>query len=95
MPLQWHYRSRHEGLITFSNFSFYDGQLVTYPGPDEALESAGVQLFHVDGVYRRGTSRDNPVEAETVADRVLHHASAYPDRTLGVVAFSEAQASLI
>lgn len=95
LPLRWHYRSRNEALITFSNYSFYDGKLVTYPGPDEATDSVGVELFHVHGVYRRGASRDNPIEAEKVVERVFHHARMYPQRTLGVVAFSEAQASLI
>jgi hypothetical protein len=61
----------------------------------------GVALFHVaDGVYRRGTSRDNPHEAQAVADRVMHWAdwsAAHPEHqvTVGVVAFSEAQASAI
>ena len=30
-PLQWHYRSRREALIAFSNRYFYDGRLVTFP----------------------------------------------------------------
>jgi predicted DNA-binding WGR domain protein len=34
--LAWHYRSRHEALISFSNAAFYDGRLVTIP--DRALE---------------------------------------------------------
>jgi predicted DNA-binding WGR domain protein len=29
--LAWHYRSRHEALISFSNAAFYDGRLVTIP----------------------------------------------------------------
>jgi hypothetical protein len=29
--LAWHYRSRHETLISFSNAAFYDGRLVTIP----------------------------------------------------------------
>ncbi|MES2015396.1 MAG: AAA domain-containing protein [Pseudomonadota bacterium] len=29
--LAWHYRSRHESLISFSNAAFYDGRLVTIP----------------------------------------------------------------
>lgn len=36
--LAWHYRSRHEALISFSNAAFYDGRLVTIP--DRALEQA-------------------------------------------------------
>src|SRR5262249_8836620 len=29
--LRWHYRSRREGLITFSNRFYYGGELVTFP----------------------------------------------------------------
>ncbi|WP_454692654.1 AAA domain-containing protein [Achromobacter aloeverae] len=36
--LAWHYRSRHESLISFSNAAFYDGRLVTIP--DRALAQA-------------------------------------------------------
>jgi len=36
--LAWHYRSRHESLISFSNAAFYDGRLVTIP--DRVLEQA-------------------------------------------------------
>ena len=32
LGLRWHYRSRHEDLIAFSNHRFYEGKLVTYPG---------------------------------------------------------------
>ena len=33
LRLQWHYRSRHESLITFSNVTYYDSQLITFPSP--------------------------------------------------------------
>lgn len=36
--LAWHYRSRHETLISFSNAAFYDGRLVTIP--DRRIEPA-------------------------------------------------------
>jgi hypothetical protein len=101
LPLRWHYRSHHEDLILYSNHSFYEGRLVSFPGAVHSAEDLGVELFHVaDGVYRRGTSRDNPREASAVVDRMMHWAEwslAHPDQavTLGVVAFSEAQASAI
>ncbi len=96
LPLLWHYRSQHESLITFSNYSFYDGKLVTFPGALEKSEDVGVQFVHVaDGTYRRGGPRDNPREALVVVDRVLDHARRHPDLTWGVVAFSEAQAAAI
>lgn len=95
LGLNWHYRSRHEDLIAFSNHKFYEGKLITFPGARSEGEDVGVQLVHVDGVYRRGTGRDNPLEAEKVVDRVVHHFDTRPDTSLGVVTFSLTQADAI
>ena len=95
LGLRWHYRSRHEDLIAFSNHRFYEGKLVTYPGAHSHGPDVGVELFPVAGQYRRGTSRDNPIEAKKVADRVVHHFDTRPDTSLGVVTFSVAQADAI
>ena len=89
--LLWHYRSRHEDLITFSNRNFYDGKLFTFPSARQKSDDLGVAFFKVVGTYRRGTTRDNPEEARSVALRVEHHFDTRPNRTLGVVTFSEAQ----
>jgi superfamily I DNA and/or RNA helicase len=90
--LRWHYRSRHESLIAYSNAAFYDGRLVpvTGGGPE-----AGIELFYGLGTYRRETSRDNPEEAARVAQRVIHHYDSRPALSLGVVTFSESQADAI
>ena len=96
IPLQWHYRSRHESLITYSNYSFYKGKLVTFPSATAESLDLGVKFIHVpDGVYRRGGARDNPVEAMAVIDRAILHADQHPDLTLGIVAFSKTQEDTI
>ena len=95
LTLRWHYRSRHEALIAFSNSTFYDGQDRHLPQPPRDGPDVGVELFWVEGIYRRGTSRDNPDEAAKVAERVIHHYDTRPGMSLGVVAFSEAQAYAI
>jgi hypothetical protein len=95
LALRWHYRSRHEALIAFSNAAFYQGRLVTFPSRNSDGPNVGVELFWDEGTYRRGTSRDNPDEATRVAERVIHHYDTRPDLSLGVVAFSEAQAAAI
>lgn len=96
LSLRWHRRSRHEALIAFSNFSFYDGKIITFPGAGGDGPDVGVEFFHVPGgIYRRGTSRDNLVEAAAVAERVIHHYRTRPHMSLGVVAFSESQAAAI
>ena len=35
----WHYRSRHESLIAFSNRHFYENKLLTFPSPSERQSS--------------------------------------------------------
>jgi len=101
LPLKWHYRSQHENLIAYSNYSFCEGRLVTFPGAAAEASDLGVKFYPVTaGAYRRGTARDNPKEAEVVVERILYWARyslENPARavTLGVVAFSEAQANAI
>src|SRR5215471_6888152 len=95
LALRWHYRSRHEALIAFSNAAFYGGRLVTFPGRHSDGPGAGVELFWAGGTYWRGTSRDNPDEAAQVAERVIHHYDTRPALSLGVVTFSEAQAAAV
>lgn len=92
--LKWHYRSRFESLISFSNQNFYDGDLVTFPASKTDEVGAGVDFVFVDGVFDRKT-RTNRAEAEKITEMVFEHIEKYPDRSLGVVAFSIAQQGLI
>ncbi|MCU7725007.1 DUF4011 domain-containing protein [Actinoplanes sp. KI2] len=95
LGLWWHHRSRHEALFAFANLAYYHGRLVSLPRAYAREPDHGVQLYHVDGVYHRTTTSDNPIEAEAVAARVLHHLTHRPGRTLGVVTLSVAQADAI
>ncbi|WP_181371642.1 DUF3320 domain-containing protein [Gordonia paraffinivorans] len=95
LPLKWHYRSRHEDLIAFSNQSFYQGDLMTFPGAVFDADDLGVAHIPVDGVYQRGSSRDNPVEAVKIVERVAWFREHHPTNSLGVVTFSSAQADRI
>jgi very-short-patch-repair endonuclease len=89
--LRWHYRSRHESLIAFSNHHFYHDDLITFPSPDARHED-GIRFVHVkDGVYDRSRSRTNRREAERVVDLVTASLREQPDLSVGVVALSEAQ----
>lgn len=94
--LRWHYRSRDESLIAFSNRFIYDGRLVTFPNAHPADPEHGIRFVHVpNGVYDRSGSRANVIEATRVVDLMLEQAERYVQgkdrRSLGVVAFSEAQ----
>lgn len=94
--LRWHYRSRHDSLINFSNERFYEGRLNLFPHPGRRDPSLGVKFIHVpDGVYDRGGARNNPREAEVVADLVFEHFRDFPDKTLGVITFNISQMNTI
>ena len=92
--LQWHYRSRDDRLIAFSNNHIYGGSLTAFPG---AIVSTPVThnlipFRPIIGV--RGT-RSNPDEVEKVVELVLTHARESPHETLGVIAFGQHHADNI
>ena len=95
--LNWHYRSRHESLIAFSNHHYYEDRLNTFPAAQNS-EKLGIRFeFVPDGVYERRKSRTNKKEAEAlvkyVFDRLEKSKGNY--RSIGVVTFSQAQKDLI
>ena len=95
LSLRWHYRSRHERLIAFSNQHYYEGQLVTIPAPH--TEDRAVSLVRVHGVYDRGGTRTNHAEATAVVDAIQQHFQDPDHRaeTVGVVTFNQPQQQLI
>lgn len=87
--LKWHYRSRREPLITFSNVQFYDNELITFPSVEDSGSVPAVRFHYVpEGVWQ---SRMNQREAEATAELVRQHIEESPDKSLGVVTFSITQ----
>ncbi len=93
--LLWHYRSKHESLIAFSNTKFYDGKLLTFPSPDDLTNK--VTYHHVPGFYDRGKTKHNRAEAEAIVNEIVRRLK-HPElskRSIGVVTFSSVQQMLI
>ena len=93
--LLWHYRSKHESLIAFSNAEYYDNKLLTFPSPDN-IESK-VRLVPIEGFYDKGKSRQNKTEAQAVVNEIVRRLQddGLRKRSIGVVTFSAVQQSLI
>lgn len=90
--LLWHYRSRHEHLIAFSNAKFYRNRLITFPSSIDRAKGFGVEYDYVEeGFYDRKGRKGNVPEAEHVAQLVFDQLRRFPDRTLGVIAFGTNQ----
>ncbi|MDO4497330.1 MAG: AAA domain-containing protein, partial [Bacteroidales bacterium] len=95
LQLNWHYRSKHESLIAFSNNEYYEGQLITFPSTDD--QATMVKYNYVDGVYDKGGCRSNPQEAQAIVEEIAKRLQApnHADRSIGVIAFSVVQQNLI
>ena len=93
--LLWHYRSRHESLIAFSNAHFYENKLYTFPSVND--RASKVTLVHVDGVFERGKNRQNRAEAQAVIDELKRrcHDPELSKQSVGVVTFNINQQNLI
>ena len=96
--LRWHYRSRHESLIVFSNQQYYRGELISFPSA--ITQDKAVRYFHVpEGQYEKGKARVNREEAREVVRAVLEWLKdpnfVREGWTLGVVTFNQQQQILI
>jgi len=90
--LRWHYRSRHQSLIAFSNKEFYDNNLTIFPSPREIDDTIGVHLVQVNGQY---ADRRNLAEVRAITERAATFMRQHPDRSLGIVAVNQLQRDLI
>ncbi len=97
--LDWHYRSRDETLIAFSNHHYYDDGLVTFPSPDTG--DSAVVFHNTQGVYARGAGRTNEIEAKAIVAMIVERLNAaltQPEdsrETIGVITFNTQQQELI
>lgn len=94
--LLWHYRSKHESLIAFSNREIYKNSLITFPNSANNIPDMGVEYIYVpNGRYEGGGKNCNIREAQKCVELVLEHIKNNPDRSLGIIAFSEKQQNAI
>ena len=93
--LNWHYRSKHESLIAFSNIQYYDNKLLTFPSVDD--REVKVQLIKVDGEYDKGRTRSNPDEAKAIVAEVMRRLTDdnLNKQSIGIISFSKVQQNLI
>jgi hypothetical protein len=97
LSLGWHYRSKHEDLIAFSNARYYGDQLRVFPAAAARTPELGVEHRAAGGVYDRAGTRTNRIEAEAVVAEIVRRLGdpELRDRSIGVVTFSRPQQALI
>jgi len=86
VTLRWHYRSRDERLIAFSNAqpALYDWQMVTFPGTEgrDAVRHVYVPWQPSDG----SSAESSAAEVLRVVELIAEHAHVQPQMSLGVIA---------
>ena len=87
--LRWHYRSKHESLIAFSNKHFYDEDLVIFPSPFKSSPEFGVKLVQV--THGRFASGRNVEEAREVVKSIAMHLKSKPHESIGLVSMNAEQ----
>ncbi len=94
--LTWHYRSKHESLIAFSNAMYYENKLCTFPSPDSLASKVNL-VFVEDGLYDRGYSKRNKVEADALVNEVIRRLKdpIMKKSSIGIVTFSNVQKEYI
>ena len=98
--LLWHYRSRHESLIAFSNKNYYDSSMFTFPSVND--RERRVKMCTVNGTYARHAEKKsdngkNLKEAEAIVKEVVRRFNdpLLHDQSIGIVTFNMKQCDLI
>ncbi|MBX7052007.1 MAG: DUF4011 domain-containing protein [Flavobacteriales bacterium] len=82
--LEWHYRSKDESLIAFSNHHIYNNRMITFPNqrnnkPVDFIEVKPMQLLNL-------SSESESAEVEKVVELSIQIARSNPNKSLGIIA---------
>ena len=91
--LDYHYRSKYEELIAFSNYAFYNGKLQVSPN-NVAPKIPPIEVKKVkDGLWLNRTNRQEADEVIKILKKIL--ATRQNAETIGIVTFNSTQRDLI
>ncbi len=90
--LEWHYRSKSEELINFSNHAFYHGHRQIAPNVNHLQDPAAIQWHESNG---RWINQQNTVEAEDVVKLLKQKLIEDASKTIGIITFNAKQQAAI
>ncbi|MEH7309175.1 AAA domain-containing protein [Neobacillus drentensis] len=90
--LQWHYRSKYEELINYSNHAFYNGHVQIAPNVIPFKNPPAIKWKKVEG---RWVNQSNEVEAIEVVNILKDILINQPGKTVGIITFNSKQQSKI
>ncbi|MED4205737.1 DEAD/DEAH box helicase [Neobacillus mesonae] len=90
--LQWHYRSKYEELINYSNHAFYNGHVQIAPNVVPFKKPPAIKWIKTDGTW---LNQSNEVEAIKVVEILREIMIKQPDKTVGIITFNAKQQTKI
>ncbi|WP_102346023.1 AAA domain-containing protein [Bacillus sp. Marseille-P3661] len=90
--LQWHYRSKYEELINFSNHAFYNGHVQIAPNVVPFKSPPAVKWKKVEGLW---INQSNEIEAIKVVNTLKDILINQPNKTIGIITFNAKQQTKI
>lgn len=97
--LLYHYRSRHEDLIKFSNAEFYNNLMIPVTAHTHDPNKGIKHIFLEEARYKTGSQGQaggiNPIEAEKVVQEVLRLMKERPHESIGVATMNQKQKELV
>lgn len=91
--LSYHYRSKYPELINFSNYAFYNGNLITAPN-NQALSKPAIEVIKIDnGIWEGQSNLNETIRVyELVKELLLNRKN---NESIGIITFNAKQQSLI
>lgn len=91
--LKWHYRSKHQSLIDFSNKTFYSNSLIVVPSAELKSEQLGLNYHYLE--HSNYANSINMAEVEMIVDKAVSFMKTNPGSSMGIVALNLYQAEVI
>ncbi len=90
--LNFHYRSKYEELIAFSNYAFYGGRLYVSPNTVQP-ERPPIEVHRVNGLWE---NKANMAEARRMVELIKHFfLTRKENESIGIITFNVSQRDLI
>lgn len=90
--LNFHYRSKYEELIAFSNYAFYSGKLYVSPNAVQP-ERPPIEVYKVNGLWE---NKSNLAEAKKIVELLKDFfMQRRNNETVGIITFNVSQRDLI
>jgi very-short-patch-repair endonuclease len=90
--LQWHYRSKYEELINYSNHAFYNGHVQIAPNVVPFKQPPAIRWKKVDGRWINQCNEVEAIEVVNILRDILLH---QPGKTVGIITFNSKQQTKI